>query len=114
MIINKRRWHEDADGNRTKIHIDDALCGFGNFLGYQGNPPTDADSFASMVAMGGTKTLTVWKEGTSSPTWDAVLAKQTELTTLAEQEIADKVSAYRKLSMTDAEINAINPTLLGK
>ena len=34
-------------------------------------------------------------------------------TTRFEKEKSDKVSAYRKLSMTDDEINAIDPTLLG-
>ena len=106
------RWHQDSDGNRTKVHIDDALCAFDNFLGYQGNPPTTATEFANLEPMGGTGSLTVWKEGTTAPTWAEVQTKQTELTTKAQTEIDNKISAYRKLSMTDDEINALDPNLL--
>lgn len=45
---------------------------------------------------------------------DAIKAKIVEMDAAEVQKKADKVSAYRKLSMTDAEINAIDPTLLGE
>ena len=47
-------------------------------------------------------------------TIDAKLSEmQSAEDTRFEKEKSDKVSAYRKLSMTDDEINAIDPTLLG-
>jgi len=46
-------------------------------------------------------------------TIDAKLSEmQSAEDTRFEKEKSDKVSAYRKLSMTDDEINAIDPTLL--
>ena len=48
--------------------------------------------------------------------WDAVDTKAAELQKEADDAEAkrktDKLSAYRKLSMTDDEIRAIDPTLL--
>ena len=111
-IHNGNRWHEDENGKRTKVHIDDALCAFDNFIGYKGDVPTTATQFKNLKPMGGTKSKTVWKEGTTAPTWTEVQTKQTELTTAAQKRLDDKLSAYRKLSMTDDEIRAIDPTLL--
>ena len=111
-IYNGYRWYEDENNKRTKVHIDDALCAFDNFIGYQGEPPTTATQFKNLKAIGGTKTKTVWKESTTAPTWTEVQTKQTELTTAAQKQLDDKLSAYRKLSMTDDEIRAIDPTLL--
>jgi hypothetical protein len=46
-------------------------------------------------------------------TIDAKLSEmQSAENTRFEKEKSDKISAYRKLSMTDDEINAIDPTLL--
>ena len=111
-IYNGYRWHEDENNKRTKVHIDDALCAFDNFIGYQGEPPTTATEFKNLKPMGGTKSKTVWKEDTTAPTWTEVQTKQTELTTKAQTDIDTKISAYRKLSMTDDEINALDPNLL--
>lgn len=46
------------------------------------------------------------------PTWEEIIAKKTELEQAEQTKKDDKVSAYRKLGMTDAEINAIDSTLL--
>lgn len=44
-------------------------------------------------------------------TWADVQAKATELESNDQTEKTNKVSAYRKLSMTDAEILALDKTL---
>ena len=44
-------------------------------------------------------------------TWTDVIAKAEELETAEQTKKQDKVSAYRKLDMTDGEILAIDPTL---
>ena len=106
------KWHEDENGKRTKVHIDDAISSFDNFIGYQGDPPTTETEFKNLKAIGGSKSKTVWKEDTTAPTWAAVQAKQTELTTKAQTDIDTKISAYRKLSLSDDEINALDPNLL--
>ena len=45
-------------------------------------------------------------------TWSDVQAKATELEAEEQTKKDNKLSAYRKLSMTDDEINAIDPSLL--
>ena len=45
-------------------------------------------------------------------TWADVQAKATELEAEEQTKKDNKLSAYRKLSMTDDEINALDPTLL--
>ena len=47
-------------------------------------------------------------------TWSDVLAKAEELEQEKQTEKDNKLSAYRKLSMTDDEIKAIDPTLLSE
>ena len=44
-------------------------------------------------------------------TWTDVIAKAEELETAEQTKKQNKVSAYRKLDMTDDEILAIDPTL---
>tara|TARA_R100000657_G_C4644850_1_gene90110 strand:+ start:534 stop:824 length:291 start_codon:yes stop_codon:yes gene_type:complete len=91
-----------------KIKIDTAMDAFSNFNGYIGNPPTNENEFKNLKP----HTLnydSVWS-GTA-PTWSEVLAKQTELQNAEDTKCNNKVSAYRKLSMTDAEILAIDSTL---
>ena len=91
-----------------KIKIDRAMDAFSNFNGYVGNPPTNETEFLNLKP----HTLnfdSVWS-GTA-PTWTQVLAKQTELQNEEDTKCNNKVSAYRKLSMTDAEILAIDETL---
>ncbi len=47
-------------------------------------------------------------------TWADVQAKATELEAEEQTKKDNKLSAYRKLSMTDDEINALDPTLLSE
>tara|TARA_Y100000389_G_C16997318_1_gene287821 strand:+ start:153 stop:479 length:327 start_codon:yes stop_codon:yes gene_type:complete len=107
--MTKYRWYTDENGNQTKVHIDDAIASFDGFQGYKGNAPTNEEEFNNLVAFH--ESGTVWKDNIA-PTWEQVEAKQTELTDQANTEKANKVSAYRKMEMTDDEINAIDPTLL--
>ena len=91
-----------------KIKIDTAMDSFSNFNGYIGNPPTNESEFKNLQP----HTLnydSVWS-GTA-PTWSEVLAKQTELQNAEDKKCNDKVSAYRKLSMSDDEILAIDTNL---
>ena len=92
----------------AKISIDEALSAFSNFKAYQGNPPTNETEFKNLKPW--TESFsTVWSS--TAPTWTEVLAKQTELQNAEDTKCNNKVSAYRKLSMTDAEILAIDSTL---
>ena len=90
------------------ITIDKAIQEFSNFNGYQGNPPTNEDEFKNLKPWS-LNYSTVW-EGTA-PTWTEVLAKKTELENEEATNKTNKVSAYRKLSMTDTEILALDLTL---
>jgi|TARA_Y100000114_G_scaffold147953_1_gene160350 hypothetical protein len=92
----------------AKISIDLALTSFSNFQAYEGNPPASEADYNNLKPW--TQNFdSVWS-GTA-PTWTQVLAKQTELQTEEDTKCNNKVSAYRKLSMTDAEILAIDETL---
>ena len=90
------------------ITIDKAIQSFNNFQGYEGNPPTNETEYKNLKAWA-LNYETVFS-GTA-PTWTEVLAKQTELQNAEDTKCNNKVSAYRKLSMTDAEILAIDSTL---
>ena len=92
----------------AKISIDIALSAFSNFQAYQGNPPTNETEFKNLKEWSESFS-TVWS-GTA-PTWTEVLAKQTELQSAEDTKCNNKISAYRKLSMSDAEILAIDSTL---
>lgn len=90
------------------IKIDTAIQSFSNFNGYVGNPPTNEEEFNNLQPF----TLnfnSVWS-GTP-PTWQEVLNKQAELQSIEDTKCNNKVSAYRKLSMTDDEILAIDREL---
>ena len=90
------------------ITIDKAIQSFNNFQGYEGNPPTNETEYKNLKAW--TLNYETVFSGTA-PTWTEVLAKQTELQNAEDTKCNNKVSAYRKLSMTDAEILAIDSTL---
>ena len=90
------------------ITIDKTLHSFDNFLAYCGNPPTNETEYKNLKAW--TLNYETVFSGTA-PTWAEVLAKQTELQNAEDTKCNNKVSAYRKLSMTDAEILAIDSTL---
>ena len=95
--------------------IDEALYAFTNFVGYKGNPPTNATEYANLTPLGVTLCKTVDNEEVkndtvftgTAPTWDEVLAKKAELEKAETDAKATKTSAYKKLGMTDAEIAAI-------
>ena len=92
----------------AKISIDDALNSFPNFQAYEGDQPTNETEYKNLKAW--TLNFEAVFSGTA-PSWTEVLARQTELQNAEDTKCNDKVSAYRKLSMTDAEILAIDSTL---
>ena len=92
----------------AKISIDDALSSFANFQAYEGDKPTNETEYKNLKPFK-LNYDSVWS-GTA-PTWTEVLAKQTELQSAEDTKCNDKVSAYRKLSMSDAEILAIDNSL---
>ena len=92
----------------AKISIDDALSSFANFQGYEGDKPTNENEYKNLKPFK-LNYETVFS-GTA-PTWAEILAKQTELQSAEDTKCNDKVSAYRKLSMSDDEILAIDNSL---
>ena len=81
-----------------------ALNTFDGFLGCEMNTdPTNETEFLALKPSGGD--AKVWS-GTV-PSWADVVAKQAELKKADEDKEATKVSAYKKLGLTDAEIAAI-------
>jgi len=70
-------------------------------------------STATVIGMDEAELIIDFNGGDEISTED-IKAKIVELDEAAVQIKADKVSAYRKLLMTDAEINAIDPSLLGE
>ena len=81
-----------------------AINSFDGFLGCEmPSDPTNETEFLALKPTGGdTK---VWS-GTV-PSWADVVAKQAELKKIDTDKEATKVSAYKKLGLTDAEIAAI-------
>jgi len=92
------------------VRMANVLASFDGFNGFEGNDPTNAEEFSNMKPRNCTDK--VWLKET--PTWEQIEAKKAELEKAEADVKANKVSAYKKLSMTDAEINAIDPTLLGE
>ena len=90
------------------ITIDKAIQSFNNFQGYEGNPPTNETEYNNLKAW--TLNYETVFNGTP-PTWQEVLNKQAELQSIEDTKCNNKVSAYRKLSMTDDEILAIDSEL---
>ena len=91
--------------------IDRAIVSFsetGGFRGYQGDTPQNENDFANLQP---TEIYGVVWENTP-PTWSEVMTKAEELEQEEQTTKDNKVSAYRKLSMTDDEIKAIDPSLL--
>ena len=81
-----------------------AIQSFDGFLGCEiPNDPTNETEFLALKpTCGDTK---VWS-GTV-PSWADVVAKQAALKKADEDKEATKISAYKKLGLTDAEIAAI-------
>ena len=94
-------------------NIDDAIQSYTNFRGYIGDMPTNEKEYDALEVC--PPNTVVWDtEVAAKPTWTEIQAKLKELNDAEADVKANKVSAYRKLSMTDAEINAIDPTLLAE
>ena len=88
------------------MYIDNAIHSFENSVGkFTGNTPTNEIEFNALVSEQEVFTGT-------APTWSEVQAKATELETAEQTRKDNKLSAYRKMDMTDDEINAIDSTLL--
>ena len=81
-----------------------ALNSFDGFLGAEmPSDPTNETEYLALKPTGGD--AKVWS-GTV-PSWADVVAKQAELKKVDEDKEATKISAYKKLGLTDAEIAAI-------
>ena len=88
------------------MYIDQAIHSFENSVGkFIGNPPTNETEYNTLVSEQNVFTGT-------APTWAEVQAKATEIETAEQTKKDNKISAYRKMDMTDDEINAIDPSLL--
>ena len=88
------------------MYIDQAIHSFENSVGkFIGNPPTNETEYNTLVSEQNVFTGT-------APTWAEVQAKATEIETAEQTKKDNKLSAYRKMDMTDDEINAIDPSLL--
>ena len=81
---------------------------FDNFLGFKGDDPTNATEYKALEPLDDQSSI--YKS--DAPTWTQIAAKKKEIEDAEAKAKTDKLSAYRKLSMTDDEINAIDPTLL--
>ena len=91
--------------------IDDAIQSFTHFKGYIGDMPGNATQYNALKPC--PPNTEVWDtEQAAKPTWTEIQAKLTELNDAEAKKKTDKLSAYRKMDMTDDEIRAIDPTLL--
>ena len=91
--------------------IDDAIQAFSHFKAYIGDAPTNETEYKALKVC--PPNDAVWDtEKAAAPTWAEIQAKLKELNDAEAKAKEDKLSAYRKLSMTDDEINALDPTLL--
>lgn len=88
------------------MYIDQAIHSFENSVRkFIGNAPTNETEYNTLVSEQNVFTGT-------APTWAEVQAKATEIETAEQTKKDNKISAYRKMDMTDDEINAIDPSLL--
>ena len=88
------------------MYIDQAIHSFENSVGkFEGNPPTNETEYNTLVSEQNVFTGT-------APTWTEVQAKAAEIETAEQNKKDTKISAYRKMDMTDDEIEAIDPSLL--
>ena len=83
--------------------IDDALASFDNFIGYIGEAPATVSEYENLKPL---ENYTEVFEG-KKPEWVEVLSRKIELETYKEKKINEKISAYKKLGLTDDEIDAI-------
>ena len=88
------------------MYIDQAIHSFENSVRkFIGNAPTNETEYNTLVSEQNVFTGT-------APTWAEVQAKATEIETAEQTKKDNKISAYRKMDMTDDEIRAIDPSLL--
>ena len=85
------------------VHIDDALVLFPNFIGYEGDAPSHSDEYNNLKPIPGYDS--VWNG--ERPHWIEVLQKKYELQMKEQSKLETKISAYKKLGLTQKEINAI-------
>ena len=83
--------------------IDDALASFDNFIGYQGQAPATMTEYENLKPLENNTNVFEGKK----PEWVEVLSRKIELEAYKEKKINDKISAYKKLGLTDDEIDAI-------
>lgn len=92
-------------------NIDDAMRAFVHLKGYIGDVPSNATQYNALKPC--PPNTEVWDtEQAAKPTWTEIQAKLKELNDAEAKAKTDKLSAYRKLSMTDDEIKTLDPTLL--
>ncbi len=84
-----------------------AMNALGELIGFQGDDPTTATQYKALKPLD--EQSSVYKG--DAPTWTQITAKIKEIEDAEAKAKTDKVSAYRKVSMTDDEIRAIDPTL---
>ena len=90
-----------------------ACDAFDTFLGFRGNDPTTKAEYDAFLVNKDSFMIDKKAVFSGTPhTWEEIQAKIKEIDDAAAKAKVDKVSAYRKLSMTDDEINALDPTLL--
>tara|TARA_B100000927_G_C16257086_1_gene385890 strand:- start:52 stop:321 length:270 start_codon:yes stop_codon:yes gene_type:complete len=85
------------------VHIDDALLLFPNFIGYEGDAPSGLEDYENLKPLDGYDR--VWNG--EKPHWIEVLQKKYELQIKEQNKLETKISAYKKLGLTQEEINAI-------
>ena len=83
--------------------IDDALASFDNFIGYQGEAPASMTEYENLKPL---ENHTEVFEG-EKPEWVEVLSRKIELELYKNKKIDNKISAYKKLGLTDDEIDDI-------
>ena len=88
------------------MYIDQAIHSFENSVRkFIGNAPTNETEYNTLVSEQNVFTGT-------APTWAEVQAKATEIETAEQTKKDNKLSAYRKMDMTDDEIREIDSSLL--
>ena len=83
--------------------IDDALASFDNFIGYQGEAPATMTDYENLKPLENNTNVFEGKK----PEQVEVLSRKMELELYKNKKIDNKISAYKKLGLTDDEIDAI-------
>ena len=83
--------------------IEEALASFDNFIGYVVEAPATVSEYENLKPLDNHTEVFEGKK----PEWVEVLSRKIELEMYKEKKINDKISAYKKLGLTDDEIDAI-------